>query len=44
MDIASIAIWNRNRVVVATAIGVWGINVVISIQSKSLPFLLLHTI
>jgi len=30
-----IAIWNKNRIVVATAIGVWGINVVIAIQTAA---------
>ena len=37
---ASIAIWNRNKVVVTLAITVWGISVVSHIQSKHLPLTL----
>jgi hypothetical protein len=35
-EVGSIAIWNRNRVVVASAIGVWVINAASLLQSKPL--------
>ena len=39
IEIASIAIWNRNKIATAAAIGVWVINVAFLIQGKSLlPF------
>ncbi len=39
IEIASIAIWNRNKVATAAAIGVWVINVAFLIQGKPLlPF------
>jgi hypothetical protein len=31
----SIAIWNRDKIIVTIAVGVWGINVVLLIQSES---------
>jgi hypothetical protein len=37
IDTTSIAIWNKNRVVVTLAVIVWGISVVSHIQSKALP-------
>ena len=40
IDIASIAIWNRNKFVVTLAIAVWGISAAFHIQSKPLPFTL----
>jgi hypothetical protein len=39
--VASIAIWNRNRFAMVTALGLFGTNVAFSIQGKSLPLLLL---
>jgi hypothetical protein len=35
MLVTSIAIWNWDKIIVAIALGVWGINVVLSIQSES---------
>jgi hypothetical protein len=34
---ASIAIWNRNKVIVTLAITVWGISAAFHVQSKPLP-------
>ena len=36
IEIASIAIWNRNKVVMAAAIGVWCVNLGFLIQGRSL--------
>jgi hypothetical protein len=41
IEITSIAIWNRNKVAMALAIGVWAMNVGFFIQGKSC---LLHSI
>ena len=38
MNVASIAIWNRNKVVVALAMIIWGISIGFHLHSKSLPF------
>jgi hypothetical protein len=35
MEVVSIAIWNRNRLVMAISLIVWGINVAFLIQGKS---------
>ena len=35
--IASIAIWNRNKAVLALATTIWSANVALHLQSKSLP-------
>jgi hypothetical protein len=39
IEAASIAIWDKNKVVVAMALGVWGTNVVVLTQGTSLPLL-----
>ena len=36
IDVASIAIWNRNKVVVTLAITVWGTSIAFHLRSKSL--------
>ena len=38
--VASIAIWNRNKFAMVTALGLFGTNVAFAIQGKSLPLLL----
>jgi hypothetical protein len=35
MEVGSIAIWNRNKVVIAISFIVWGTNVAFLIQGKS---------
>ncbi|KAI9453602.1 hypothetical protein F5148DRAFT_1289011 [Russula earlei] len=37
IEASSIAIWNRNKIVVAIATGVWAVNVAVIIQGKSHP-------
>jgi hypothetical protein len=37
IPVASIAIWNRRKVVVRIAIGLWITNVAFLVQGKSLP-------
>lgn len=36
IEVASIAIWNRNKVVMALAIGIWGINAALYVLCKLL--------
>jgi hypothetical protein len=38
IEAASIAIWNKNRIAVALAIGTWAINVAFLIQGMLFPF------
>ena len=38
INVASIAIWNRNKVATALAMSVWGASVGFHLHSKSLPF------
>jgi hypothetical protein len=40
INVASIAIWNRNKVVVALAMIVWGISIGFHLRSESLSFAL----
>ena len=42
IESSSIAIWNRNKVVMAIAIVVWGTNVAFLIEGRSLPLPLLQ--
>jgi hypothetical protein len=44
IEAASIAIWNRNNIAVALAIGTWVINVVFLILGMSFPFQLLQVV
>ena len=43
IEVASIAIWNRNKVIMAISISMWGINPVLLVQSKfhlSIPWVI----
>jgi hypothetical protein len=44
IEASSIAIWNRNKVAVVIAIGVWAVNVVFLVEGAYLPFPLLQAI
>jgi len=37
MDAVRIAIWDRKKIIVAFATGVWGVNIAFLIQGKFLP-------
>ena len=37
MGIASLAIWNKNRVITAIAAGAWVIRIIFEIQCKLIP-------
>ena len=41
MEHSSFAIWNKNKVVVGIAAGVWGINFALMLAGKFLPLSLL---